>query len=364
MDNIARFSHGDRRELWSRTAERLPPLSDLMIEKDFWVCLTLKHLFGLPGARDHFIFKGGTSLSKVWRAIHRFSEDIDISLSREWLGFGGDRDPEAAGTRKQRKKQLEALSSACGDRLRGEVAPALRSALTGVLGAEGWSLEIDPQDEQTLLFAYPTVFGEMTGRAYIRPVVKIECGARSDRWPVSSGHVTAYVAEAFPDTLATTGVDIPVLDIERTFWEKASILHAEAHRPAEKPIPERYSRHYADLAALAKIVKAGQERWSATTCAPASSRTSWCSFRPCGRTPKRPFLGLFASSRRQSVLRPLPETTRRCGTCFSGSRPRGAKSSPCFRSWKRESTAAGGLLESPRLHIEPLFSIPGKSISA
>ena len=191
MDNIARFSHEDRRELWSRAAERLLPLSDLRIEKDFWVCLTLKHLFGLPGARDHFIFKGGTSLSKVWRAIHRFSEDIDISLSREWLGFGGDRDPEAAGTRKQRKKQLEALSSACGDRLRGEVAPALRSALTGILGAAGWSLEIDPQDEQTLLFAYPTVFGEMTGRAYIRPVVKIECGARSDRWPVSSGHVTA-----------------------------------------------------------------------------------------------------------------------------------------------------------------------------
>jgi hypothetical protein len=229
-----------------------------MIEKDFWVCLTLKHLFGLPGARDHFIFKGGTSLSKVWRAIHRFSEDIDISLSREWLGFGGDRDSEAVGTRKQRKKQLEALSSACGDRLRSEVAPALRSALTGVLGAEGWSLEIDPQDEQTLLFAYPTVFGEMTGRAYIRPVVKIECGARSDRWPVSSGHVTAYVAEAFPDTLAMTGVDIPVLDIERTFWEKASILHAEAHRPAEKPIPERYSRHYADLAALAKSESAAR----------------------------------------------------------------------------------------------------------
>ena len=258
MDNIARFSHEDRRELWSRAAERLLPLSDLMIEKEVWVCLTLKHLFGLPGARDHFIFKGGTSLSKVWRAIHRFSEDIDISLSREWLGFGGDRDPEAAGTRKQRKKQLEALSSACGDRLRGEVAPALRSALTGVLGTEGWSLEIDPKDEQTLLFAYPTVFGEMTGRAYIRPVVKIECGARSDRWPVSSGHVTAYVAEAFPDALAMTGVDIPVLDIERTFWEKASILHAEEHRPAEKPIPERYSRHYADLAALAKSESAAR----------------------------------------------------------------------------------------------------------
>jgi len=224
MNNVARLSREDRRELWSRAAERLPPLPDLMIEKDFWVCFTLQHLFALPGARDHFIFKGGTSLSKVWRAIHRFSEDIDISLSREWLGFGGDRDPEAAGTRKQRAKQLAALSEACGERLREEIAPALSEALAQVLGRTGWNLEVDPEDEQTLLFTYPTALGEITGRAYIRPVVRIECGARSDRWPVSSGHVTPYVAEAFPDTLPNAGVDIPVLDIERTFWEKASIL--------------------------------------------------------------------------------------------------------------------------------------------
>jgi hypothetical protein len=252
MNNVARLSREDRRELWSRAAERLSPLPDLMIEKDFWVCFTLQHLFALPGARDHFIFKGGTSLSKVWRAIHRFSEDIDISLSREWLGFGGDRDPEAAGTRKQRAKQLAALSEACSERLREEIAPALNEALAQVLGRTSWNLEIDPEDEQTLLFTYPTALGEITGRAYIRPVVRIECGARSDRWPVSSGHVTPYVAEAFPDTLPNAGVDIPVLDIERTFWEKASILHAEAHRPADKPVPERYSRHYSDVADLAK----------------------------------------------------------------------------------------------------------------
>lgn len=252
MDRVSRLSSEDRRELWGRAAGKLRPLPDFMIEKDFWVCFALRQLFALPGAGDHFIFKGGTSLSKVWRAIHRFSEDIDISLSREWLGFGGSRDPEAAGTRKQRGKLLEALSEACAERLRRDVAPALRKSFAGALGSRGWGLEFDPDDDQKLLFAYPTTFPEMAGSAYTRPVVAIECGARSDRWPVGAGRVTPYVAEAFPDALPGAGVDVPVLDIERTFWEKATILHAEAHRPAEKPVPERYSRHYADLAVLAR----------------------------------------------------------------------------------------------------------------
>jgi len=97
-------------------------------EKDFWVCFALQHLFGLPGARDYFIFKGGTSLAKVWRAIHRFSEDIDISLTREWLGFTGERDPESARTRTQRARLLTALSAACAARVREELARSL----------EGW----------------------------------------------------------------------------------------------------------------------------------------------------------------------------------------------------------------------------------
>ena len=251
MDRILRLSREERRELWGRSAEKLQSLPDFMIEKDFWVCCALQHLFGLPGARDHFIFKGGTSLAKVWRAIHRFSEDIDISLTREWLGFTGERDPESARTRTQRARLLTALSAACAARVREELAPSLHQSIAHALGGEGWALEVDPRDGQSLLFSYPTVFAEMAGQTYVRPVVKIECGARSDRWPVSAGHVAPYVAEAFPDTLPNAGVNVPVLDIERTFWEKALILHAEAHRPPDKPVPERYSRHYADVAALA-----------------------------------------------------------------------------------------------------------------
>lgn len=245
------LSDRDRRALFSEASERLK-IPAHMMEKDTWVCWTLRELFTLPDARAHFIFKGGTSLSKVWKVIHRFSEDIDISLSREWLGFSGVRDPEEAVSRKQRTKLLDELSAACAAKLHGEVAPALRKQITTDFGSEGWALEISADDPQTLLLRYPSVFTESTGGGYVRPVVRIECGARSDRWPVAEQSMADYVAEAFPEAFPDATFTVPVLDIERTFWEKATILHAEAHRPADKAIPERFSRHYADLAALSQ----------------------------------------------------------------------------------------------------------------
>jgi len=72
-----------------------------IVEKDFWVCWTLKELFKLPTIGEHLIFKGGTSLSKVFKIIERFSEDIDISLDRAFLGFGGANEPEAGGSNKE-----------------------------------------------------------------------------------------------------------------------------------------------------------------------------------------------------------------------------------------------------------------------
>jgi hypothetical protein len=238
----------DQRALFAEASKRLK-LPEHMVEKDAWVCWTLKRLFDLPDARDHFIFKGGTSLSKVWKVIHRFSEDIDISLSREWLGYAGSHDPEAV-TGKERKRRLEGLAANCAEKLRTNVLPAMRELFQTELGVKGWSLEVAADDAQTLLFLYPTVFGEASGD-YVRPVVRIEGGARSDRWPVAEQALVPYVAEAFPEAFPKAAFTVPVLDAERTFWEKATNLHAEEHRAAEKATPERFSRHYADLAALA-----------------------------------------------------------------------------------------------------------------
>ena len=89
------------------------------------------------------------------------------------------------------------------------------------------------------------------GGSYVSRVVRIECGAKADLWPVTKATITPYVAEAYP-RITDTSVPVRALAIERTFWEKATILHAEYHRPAEKALPDRYSRHYYDLAMLAQ----------------------------------------------------------------------------------------------------------------
>ncbi len=228
----------------------------MILEKDFWVCWTLRRLFALPDVGEHLIFKGGTSLSKGWKAISRFSEDIDVSLSREWLGFTGEHDPEQAGSRKQQKKRLDDLSAACAEKIRAVLLPALRHEVRAHLGDTGWQMEIDREDSQTVLFNYPSAVAPAVAGAYVRREVRIECGARSDAWPAEHTIVIPYVAEALAGVVADDEVAVKVLAIERTYWEKATILHAEAHREEGKPTPTRFSRHYADLAALAAQAEA------------------------------------------------------------------------------------------------------------
>jgi hypothetical protein len=250
MNSVLQLNATQRAELFNAAAQKLG-IGPVALEKDFWVCWTLRELFSLPGISEHLIFKGGTSLSKVWRVIQRFSEDIDISLSKEWLGFGGEKDPEKQSSRAKRSQNLVDLAAACADKIRGELRPALMARTTTALGAQGWTMVISDQDPQELLFRYPTSLPAMAGTEYIAREVKIECGARSDRWPADDRPILPYVAEAYPDAIKDATVQVRVLSIERTFWEKATILHAEANRPADKATPGKFSRHYADLAALA-----------------------------------------------------------------------------------------------------------------
>ncbi len=250
MNSVLQLNPRQQAELYEASSQRLG-IAEVIVEKDFWVCWTLRELFALPGIGEHLIFKGGTSLSKVWRAIARFSEDIDVSLSREWLGFTGEHDPEKTTTGKERRERIKALSLACTARVAAEILPAFRKQAVAVLGANGWTIAIDAEDPQTLRFTYPSALGNATSGAYVRREVKIEFGARSDAWPAEARIIGPYVAEAFPDRIADPGVPLKVLSIERTFWEKATILHAEAHRDPAKPTPPRFSRHYSDLAALA-----------------------------------------------------------------------------------------------------------------
>ena len=248
MDAFAQSSVEDRRLAFEQAASKRQ-LSPQILEKDFWVCWTLKQLFTLPTIGEHLIFKGGTSLSKVFKVIERFSEDIDVSIDRGFLGFGGDNEPEAGGSNKEKQRRIDALRVACQQKIANELQPALEAVIRSkVRGGEAWSLRADANDPdgQTLLFDYPSAW-PVAGVAYVRQTVKIEMGARADHWPCEAKSVTPYVAEEFPQAFRETSCAIKVLSVERTFWEKATILHAEFHRPADKAMPDRFSRHYCDF---------------------------------------------------------------------------------------------------------------------
>lgn len=256
MDKVALLPAADRAALFGETGAGRG-VANTIIEKDFWVCWTLKRLFGLH-EKDAatLVFKGGTSLSKAFGAIRRFSEDIDLSFDRADLGYTGDRDPEKQGiSKKQANKLIEALVSDVEQHIAEKLLPALRSAIVDQLGepTKGeWSLEIDAADAQTVNFHYPTALGgaEYESMGYITPRVKLELGARGDPWPTEKRVIRSYAADDYPGFFENPDTTVVVLSARRTFWEKATALHAEAHRPAESPTPQYFSRHYYDLAML------------------------------------------------------------------------------------------------------------------
>lgn len=247
MDSFLALSRQDQKLLIEQTAARKGWMAG-SVEKDFWVCWTLRQLFALPALAGHLTFKGGTSLSKAWGLIDRFSEDIDLTIGRDALGFGGENSPEQAATSKQQAKRLKALRGACGEFVRHTLLASLNQQFAVELGGTDWTLapDADDADGQTLLFQYPAHFGGVHGR-YVRAIVKIEFGARSDPWPAHERMVQPVMAEAYPQAFLAPCTQVLALAPERTFWEKAMLLHEEGCRPEGKIRRARLARHYYDL---------------------------------------------------------------------------------------------------------------------
>lgn len=254
MDQVATWPRQERETLFLDSVERLPHLSPTLIEKDFWVCWLLRRLF-LLDQEVPLIFKGGTSISKAYPIIRRFSEDIDLSLDRERLGYGADV-LDAAASSKALKKLLLTLRTTCNRYVNGPFLDALRADIAGVLGPsrgagepETWDLR-PSHDGESLLFVYPRTAVALERDGYVAPQVRLEFGARADHWPAEDRPVSAYAAQAFPDLFEVASFSIWTLEVARTFWEKATILHSLAHGGAEKVTP-RMARHYYDLVLLA-----------------------------------------------------------------------------------------------------------------
>ena len=250
MRNIAKLPATDKRALFSNTASKIG-LTVAIVEKDFWVCWTLDYLFHRCKWKDHFAFKGGTSLSKSFHLIERFSEDIDLILDWRVLGYGKDEPWEFRSKTKQDRFNKEANEkTACF--LHNVFIPSIKSDISAEL-CQDVRIEQDSTDGLTVLFAFPQDFTEQS----ILQEIRLEIGALAVWTPAAQKEITPYSAEQYAHFFSEPTTSILTVLPERTFWEKATILHHEANRPSGNMIPARYSRHYYDMLCLsASWVKA------------------------------------------------------------------------------------------------------------
>lgn len=243
-------SDAERRDLFLGAAARLGTAVQ-NVEKDFWVCWTLDALFnGLEIGGPRLLFKGGTSLSKAFGLISRFSEDIDITVFRDDLGQGAEVADLDALSGKKRRARLDAIRDACRVYIAGPLTEQFALLVKSVIPEERFRLEPDPDDKdgQSLMFWYPSVTA--TTSDYIRSAVKIEAGAKSALDPHVAASVTPYVANDLPD-LDLTVTNVITVKPERTFWDKIMILHGlrqwHDRRGELRYGGQRVSRHYYDV---------------------------------------------------------------------------------------------------------------------
>lgn len=240
MRNVAILSDNDRRELFRNTADKMG-LNDAIIEKDFWVCFTLDYLFQRSPWKGSLTFKGGTSLSKAFNLINRFSEDIDLILDWRVLGYSAGELWENRSNTKQDILNKEANTRA-EIFLAETLCPSIRKGLSQELNRNA-NIFIDEKDKQTIIFAYPNLFPNVSTLKAIR----LEIGALAAWTPAKTAEIEPYAGMCYPAVFEQKATSVLTVAPERTFWEKATILHHESNRPAYLDMPQRYSRHYYDM---------------------------------------------------------------------------------------------------------------------
>ncbi len=253
MDRWAKAPPKEREALFTATAAKMN-VSPEIIEKDFWVCWTLLQISRLTDL-PRLIFKGGTSLSKVFGIIKRFSEDIDLVINRHELGFNDTTDPANQEATNLRNRTLEKLKETCFDVIAKEFVPKLDSQVRSIVGDDGWILRIDPDATEpgTVEFQYPKGIPDSHLSGYIKRAVRLELGCRGDQIPCEEATVTPYAAEVNPSLFEIPVAPVLAISAERTFWEKATILHREYYRAeAGKELSERVFRHYDDLVVISR----------------------------------------------------------------------------------------------------------------
>jgi hypothetical protein len=255
FQTVLAASDEERRDLFVGAANRLGT-NEQNIEKDFWVCWTLDALFNELEVRGpRLLFKGGTSLSKGYGLIERFSEDIDITVFREDIGQSATFEELESLSGKKRTARLDAIKAACQTYIQGPMLERLNRLVQQTLQAAKINsnrarVETDPADPdgQSLLLWYPT--STVEGYAYIRRAIKIESGAKSALDPHAPVVVKPYIADDLANLDLAVG-NVTTVDPSRTFWDKVVILHGLRRwwdrRGELRGGGQRVSRHYYDV---------------------------------------------------------------------------------------------------------------------
>ena len=232
LEEIARATVSERKAVFLESA-KIKNMNAAMIEKDFWVCWTLKRLFSDKDLQELLCFKGGTSLSKVFNVIERFSEDIDLILNCDVILNGRDL------IQSSKTKQISLNKSLIEDSQK-YIATDLKNKIQKIT-EDICAVELDNDDKNILNIKYP----KGIDNDYLLPFIKLEIGPLASWIPNSNYKIKPYI-----DCIASLNFEdiiVPTIVAERTFWEKITILHREHFRTEKHKHPERYSRHYYDV---------------------------------------------------------------------------------------------------------------------
>jgi hypothetical protein len=229
----------DRKDVFEAAADRLGTTVQA-VEKDLWVCRVIDALFRGLGSRPKLYFKGGTSLSKGYGLIKRFSEDIDIVVSRAGLGITSANDPLFDGlSNKKRKAAVDVTKQKCSNHVLGR----MKSNLEQLLPECCFEADHEDEDKASLRVKYPSL---LKADNYLKPWIKIECGARGAREPEAKRVIAPYLQHELRTKLNLATQGVTLIAAERTFWEKVLILHGihcgfrdEQRQPGENNLVSR-----------------------------------------------------------------------------------------------------------------------------
>lgn len=231
-----------------RNAAQKSGVNEVIIEKDYWVCFVLNYLFSKSKWKDALTFKGGTSLSKCFNIIQRFSEDIDLILDWRAIGYGINEPWEERSNTKQDKFNKES-NQKTEEFLKEWLLPQMEEDFKEIIGSD-FKLSIYEKEPQTIFFEYPKSYQS----SYLIQSIRLEIGALAAWSPSEIIGIVPDLYKSYPVLFKGSFIEVRTVRPERTFWEKATILHHEANRPRELAIPKRYARHYYDLFCMSNSI--------------------------------------------------------------------------------------------------------------